>query len=50
MDEVKLVSYRDAGFNTYTYFWVDFRGKTVSPYFDSQADANKWLEDNKELL
>jgi len=40
--EVKLIKYRDAGMHSYTYFWV-LNGKTVSPYFDSDIEANIWL-------
>jgi len=40
--EVKLIKYRDAGMHSYTYFWV-LNGKTVSPYFDSDTEANNWL-------
>jgi len=40
--EVKLIKYRDAGMHSYTYFWV-MNGKTVSPYFDSDIEANIWL-------
>jgi len=38
-----LIKYRDAGMATYTWFWVDSETKhQVSPYFDSEKDANKW--------
>ena len=30
---------------TYTYFWTKEEGKGVlSPYFDSEKEANDWLE------
>lgn len=45
MTEYKLVKYRDAGMNTYTYFWTDFRGRIASPYYESEADAMKWKRD-----
>lgn len=44
---LELVKYRDAGMNTYTYFWVDGH-KTVSPFFDSEKEAKEWLEVQKE--
>lgn len=40
--EIKLIKYRDAGMHTYTFFWTDQSGKVVSPYFDSEEDANEW--------
>ena len=42
---MKLVKYRDAGMNTYTYFWINNSEKIVSPYFDSDKDANEWLNE-----
>ena len=50
LEEFNLVSYRDIGMNTYTYFWRDFRGNVISPYFDSEKDAREWLDNNKALL
>lgn len=44
---LELIKYRDAGMNTYTYFWAIGR-KTVSPFFDSEKEAMKWLEVQKE--
>lgn len=44
---LELIKYRDAGMNTYTYFWVDGQ-KTVSPFFDSEKEAKEWLEVQKE--
>ena len=42
----KLIKYRDAGMNTYTYFWT-IDGRVVSPYFDHEKDAKEWTnEDN----
>jgi len=38
---LELIKYRDAGMNTYTYFWVE-NSKTVSPYFDSEKEAHEW--------
>jgi YD repeat-containing protein len=39
--EPKLIKYRDAGMNTYTYFWT-INGRVVSPYFDHENDAKEW--------
>ena len=37
----KLIKYRDAGMNTYTYFWT-INGRVVSPYFDHENEAKEW--------
>ena len=42
---MKLVKYRDAGMNTYTYFWVNEKDRMISPFFDSENDAIKWSND-----
>ena len=39
---MKLVKYRDAGMNTYTYFWKNEENHTVSPYFDTDREALSW--------
>ena len=31
-----LVKYRDAGMNTYTYFWKNEEERVVSPFYDSE--------------
>lgn len=41
---MELVKYRDAGMNSYTWFWVDSQKRVMSPFFDSDVDAAKWLE------
>lgn len=41
-----LIKYRDAGMSTYTYFWVDSQKRVVSPYFDSETEAQQWNWDN----
>ena len=42
---MKLIQYRDAGMSTYTYFWVKEEGRgVISPYFNSEKEANDWLE------
>ncbi len=43
---MKLDNIRDMWTNTYTYFWRDSKGKLISPYFDSEAEATVWLEKN----
>lgn len=44
LELLELVKYRDAGMNTYTYFWVNTRKSVVSPYFNSDQEALDWLE------
>ena len=39
----ELLKYRDAGMNTYTYFWVSSEKRIVSPYFDSEEEAHEWI-------
>ena len=43
---MELVKYRDAGMNTYTWFWVDDQKRMVSPFFDSESEAWDWLNEN----
>lgn len=45
---MKLVKYRDAGMHTYTYFYVNEDNRTVSPFFDSDRDAEAWLKENTD--
>jgi hypothetical protein len=42
----KLIKYRDAGMNTYTYFWT-IDGRVVSPYFDDETTAKEWTNEDK---
>jgi len=44
--EPKLIKYRDAGMNTYTYFWT-IDGRVVSPYFDHENQAKEWKYEDK---
>lgn len=44
MYDFELIKYRDAGMHTYTYFWINKNGNVVSPYFNSEMEANEWLE------
>jgi hypothetical protein len=43
IEKFDLIKYRDAGMNTYTYFWKDKSGKTISPYFDIESEAHQWI-------
>jgi hypothetical protein len=44
--EVVLVSYRDAGMRTFTYFWAHKdSNRQFGPFFDTEADAKRWLEE-----
>ena len=38
-----LVKYRDAGMNSYTYFYVNEKNTCVSPYFDTEEEAVEWF-------
>lgn len=44
--KLELVKYRDIGMTTYTYFWVNERGTIISPFFDNEQEAAKWVTDN----
>jgi hypothetical protein len=39
-----LINYRDAGMITHTWFWVDHKGRMISPFFDSEQQAREWAE------
>ena len=41
-EKIELVKYRDANMASYTYFWVDSKQHTISPYFDNEQDAITW--------
>ena len=41
---MELVKYRDSGMNTYTWFWVDSQQRIASPFFDTDIQAQEWLE------
>ena len=40
--KIELIKYRDAGMQTYTYFWKNETNQMVSPFFDSEAEAMDW--------
>ena len=35
---------------THTWFWISENDKILSPYFDSQEQAESWLEAQKVQL
>jgi hypothetical protein len=46
--KIELIKYRDAGMQTYTYFWKNENNNVVSPYFDSEAAAMAWTKEKPE--
>ena len=40
---MELIKYRDSGMATYTFFWKNENNQMVSPFFDSEAEANAWI-------
>lgn len=42
---MKLVKYRDAGMHTYTYFYINADDKTISPFFNTDKEAEVWLKE-----
>jgi len=45
--KIELIKYRDAGMQTYTYFWKNESNQMVSPFFDSEAEAMAWEKSEK---
>ena len=45
---MELIKYRDAGMQTYTYFWKNENNQMVSPFFDSEAEAFAWTKEKPE--
>jgi len=43
-----MVQYRDAGMNTYTYFWNNEHEKISSPFFNSEKEAWDWIKQADE--
>ena len=41
---MELVRYRDAGMNTYTWFYVNDNQNCISPFFDTEQEAKDWLD------
>ncbi len=48
MEKITLVKYRDAVMQTHTYFWKDENNHTVSPFFNSEAEAMDWTKQKPE--
>jgi L-arabinose isomerase len=44
-----LTKYRDAGMNTYTYFWKNEEERISSPFFDSEQEAWAWIKEKREF-
>jgi hypothetical protein len=40
---MQLESVRDMDHRGHTYFWTDKLGKIISPYFDTEDQAQEWL-------
>lgn len=47
---VTLVKYRDAGMNTYTYFWKNEKNQTISPFLNSEKEATDWLAQHEQSV
>ena len=47
---MNLVKYRDAGMSSYTYFYKNENNQMISPFFDSEKEAEDWLELEKYKL
>ena len=43
---MKLESIKDMWTNTYTFFWRDANNKLIGPYFNSEQEAEEWLQEN----
>jgi hypothetical protein len=41
---MELVQYRDAGMNSYTWFYINEKQNCISPFFDSEQEAKDWFE------
>ena len=46
--KIELIKYRDAGMQTYTYFWKNENGQMVSPFFNSEVEAMEWTNEKPE--
>jgi len=42
-EKLELIKYRDAGMASYTYFWKDPQNRTVSPFFNTESEAQEWM-------
>ena len=43
--KLELIKYRDAGMQTYTYFWKNENNQLSSPFFDTEAEAMAWTNE-----
>ena len=48
MKKIELIKYRDAGMQTYTYFWKNENDQIISPFFDSETDALVWTNEKPD--
>ena len=46
--KLELIKYRDAGMQTYTYFWKNDNNQLSSPFFNSEAEAMAWTNEKPE--
>ena len=45
---MELIKCRDAGMQSYTYFWKNENNQVVSPFFDSEAEAMAWTKEKDD--
>ena len=45
---MQLIKYRDAGMQTYTYFWKNENDQIISPFFDSEPEAMAWRNEKTD--
>ena len=45
---MKLIKYRDAGMQSYTYFWKNENDQICSPFFDSEPEAMAWTNEKPD--
>lgn len=46
---MKLIKYRDAQMKDYIWFWVNSRDEQSSPSFESELQANEWMDEQIKL-
>jgi hypothetical protein len=46
--KLDLIKYRDAGMQTYTFFWKNENDQIASPFFDSEAEAMAWTNEKTD--
>jgi len=47
---MELIKCRDTGMQTYTYFYKNTKNQTISPFFNTEKEAQDWLELEKYRL